>query len=225
MARFVDDVAFHQPDFPIAAIKNPALRFYPLLTLAQAQPLLGRIVGLLKPLLDAVVGADAALCELGVIAADPGSAGQAMHVDTAPRWGELERGRQAGVLLSVFVTLADVAFDQGAFEAWPGSHRNLMNVDQSFASHRAEDGVRFAVPGGTIYAYTSSLVHRGRANEYHKRRSNFMFSVVRRTEDEDGAADTAGGSYVMAQGSTFAMLPAYGSRKKGFTKSLRDLLL
>ena len=219
LRTFVDDVAFHQPAFPVASgIKNPALRFYPLLTIAQAQPLLGRIVRLLKPVLDAVVGENAALCELGVIVADPGSAGQIAHVDTAPRWDDLgPRQRQPGALISVFVALDDVAFEQGAFEAWPGSHRNYFNVDATFTSHHEEDGVRFAAPAGTIYAYTSSLVHRGRGNEHHKRRANFMFSVVRRD-------DAAGTGYTMPKGSTWALLPEYGTRDAGFSKSLGDLV-
>ena len=221
MRAFVNDEAFHAPGFPVASgIKNPALRFYPLLTLAQAQPLLGRITRLLRPLFDAVVGADAALCELGVIVADPGSAGQCAHVDTAPRWDDFATGggeQQPGALISVFVALGDVSFDQGAFEAWPGSHRNHFNVDATFTAHHEEDGVRFAAPAGTIYAYTSSLVHRGRGNDFHKRRANFMFSVVRR--HTSGARQ----HYTMPRGSTWALLKEYGTRDAGFTKSVGDL--
>lgn len=221
MRAFVNDEAFHAPGFPVASgIKNPALRFYPLLTLAQAQPLLGRITRLLRPLFDAVVGADAALCELGVIVADPGSAGQCAHVDTAPRWDDFATGggeQQPGALISVFVALGDVSFDQGAFEAWPGSHRNYFNVDATFTAHHEEDGVRFAAPAGTIYAYTSSLVHRGRGNDFHKRRANFMFSVVRR--HTSGARQ----HYTMPRGSTWALLKEYGTRDAGFTKSAGDL--
>ena len=109
-------------------------------------------------------------------------------------------------------------FDAGPFEAWPGSQRNYFNVDSTLTRHAAGDGVRFAAPAGTVYAYNSALVHRGRANEHHRRRANFMFSVVRRE------TNGAGQRFAMPQGSTWALLEQYGSRQGGFTKSLDDLL-
>ena len=64
----------------------------------------------LRPLLDAVVGENAALGELGVIVANPGSADQEVHTDTPAPINELGPGRSVpGTLLSVFVPLPDAA--------------------------------------------------------------------------------------------------------------------
>ena len=164
----------------------------------------------------------------------PGASDQAVHVDTGVELDHGGRGGSEGggegggpgLVLSIFVALADVAYDQGPLQVWPGSHRFRLNGLATnrhvVAGHAHELGVRVAVPRGSVAMYTSRLSHRGMANATDRPRPNFMFSLLEELREEEGDHVEAILNKELELAET--LLPEYGSAKDGFHISVPQLL-
>ena len=83
---------------------------------------------------------------------------------------------QAGRMYSVFTHFADVSEDQGALDAWPGTHTHVQFFE-TFYLNKLPRGpaMRMALPQGSMIIYDTRLVHRGSANSSPRPRPNGLF--------------------------------------------------
>ena len=145
-------------------------------------------------------------------------------MDTSVELKYMDGDRNPGLVLSIFVALVDVTYNQGPLQVWPGSHRydlnGLAHERHMVGDYPHELGVRVAVPKGSVVMYTSRLSHRGLANTTDRSRPNFMFSLFEEVRGEGDHLEEIPKELELAE----AILPEYGSAKKGFHISVPQLL-
>lgn len=149
MRKMVEGIS-ENDSHPTAYVKASEHRQYPLLSVEEGGDVFSHTLNLLEPFLEKVVGRSAKLTELGVINVHPGASDQKHHADTLPNFDNKD-----ALMISVFVALADVSFDTGPLDVWPGSQKNAFNMDQYLVAHDNELGVKMAVPAGSVVLYTS----------------------------------------------------------------------
>ena len=93
---------------------------------------------------------------------------------------EQEWHRDDGVIdsriVSVQVALVDTAFNQGALEVAPATHR--ADAAERLPMHGQFSGLSMAVPAGSVVMYSPNLLHRGRANQHGIDRLILTFTLA-----------------------------------------------
>ena len=196
------------PDYGFSAIYNTQHRYdYPLKltgaglngaghsSLSAEHRILQSVSALLEPALTAALGPDPVLVEFACVATFPGAPAQNPHSDVGMQMeaDALERAN----IVSVFVYLDNVAEDQGALEAWIGTHK-IHQFKHGDVMHHRTPPLRLAVQGGTVAMMDGRLLHRGTANSAAMPRLALYFSYM-------GAPSTG----PEPLGSTFTMRAAY----------------
>lgn len=177
--------ALESPTHEFGGILADELRHdYPLPVEAWNVQVYEDAVRLLAPVLTAVLGADARLCEYSSLTSMPGAGAQRFHPDVG--MDEHAHMKTWAKIYSVFVYLDDVAPDMAALDVRPGTHTDFHFLDKE--EHAAAGwcvkalgtlpAVRMAVPAGTIVIMDSRTHHRGSANTSPRRRPVFYFSMM-----------------------------------------------
>jgi len=140
----------------------------------------------LAPLLDALVGPDAAIHEISSLVADPGSPRQCVHADTivlpCPQYPDAVMAP----LYTLFVALQDVEDGMGHTLFLPETHSDhtLWNVRRSdqeryVATRRAAQS---SLKTGDVALFDSRCLHAGLGNDSAKRRTLFYCTLSRQAE-------------------------------------------
>ena len=145
-------------------IRSARLRALRAIGVSATSATISQMATVLLPFLFAELGDEQHLLESCTFSTSPGADDQEFHADVTnydPR------------LASVQITLVDTVESQGVLEVAPGTHldpeRWMESFDRDEPSRRPRT-VAVAAPAGSVTFYSSSLVHRGRANTHGKER-------------------------------------------------------
>ena len=146
--------------------------------------------------LAAVVGDDAALVQLSVVASDPGAPAQQVHCDTAFSPGP--------PLYTFLVALQDVSAAMGPTRVWPGTHAAAFHAKSPAerARHLALEAPAGggAARGGDALLFDSRVYHGGGANGEARR---LLLSATFKSAAAHAGADA---------GTTDSLLPHLAGR-------------